>query len=107
MNAAAPRMVSAGIRLVRAQIVSGQELTLVYSLVSLRVAEIEAELWEEQIRPMIVHNVRRAEKQECRGLFASEVTVNYLYVDSAGKLIVQVNVAPKSLPCNSGTPSDN
>lgn len=100
-------MAGKGIRLVRAEAVSSREITLVYSLISLRVAEIEAELWERKIRPMIVHNVRRAEGEESRGLFEDEVTVNYLFTDGDGKLIVQINVRPASLPCDPAMPSHN
>lgn len=107
VNAAAPRIVAEGIRLVRAKVVSRRELTLTYSLVSLRIAEIEAELWEQRIRPMIVSNVRRAEMQEARSLFEADVTVNYRYLDCDGRLIVQVDVEPKSLSCDSGMPSNN
>jgi hypothetical protein len=73
---AAPRTVGKGIRLVRPEAVSSREIALVYSLISLRVSEIEAELWERKIRPMIAHNGRRAESEESRDLLEDEVTFN-------------------------------
>lgn len=107
VNSVAPRTVAEGIRLENARTVSDRELIITYSLISVRVAEIEAELWEERFRPMIVHNVRRAEEQETRGLFEAEVTVNYRYVDCAGQLIVQIDVSPQALPGDPGAPSNN
>ena len=107
VNAAAPRIVAEGIRLERAQAVAGQELILVYSLVSLRVAEIEAEHWVERIKPMIVLNVRRAQEEEAYGLFEAEITVKYRYVDGAGQLIVQIDVASRPFACDPGESSSN
>lgn len=106
INAAGPRIVSKGIRLEWAKALSSRELVLTYSLISLRLAEIEANHWE-RIQPMIVQNVRRAETQEARGLSDTEITVNYRYVDNAGDLVVQIHIASLSLGCEPDELSNN
>lgn len=99
INAAGPRIVAEGIRFEGAKALSSRELVLTYSLLSLRLAEIEAEHWEN-IQPMIVQNVRRAEEQEARGLSDAEITVNYRYVDNAGDPIVHIHIAPLPFDCD-------
>ena len=90
-NAMSPKMVDDSIRLENAQL-AAKKITFTYTMLSLRMSEIDREAWERQIQPKIERDFERAEAQEAKGLPIEGTTVAYRYLDREGHLITEVVV---------------
>ena len=92
INASSPKMVDEITRLDGAQAGPGKKLTYLYTIVSLKAADVPPAIWNEQAAPNVKKQMQEA--KALRPLFEAGVTVHCKYSGSDSVYINEVVITP-------------
>ena len=92
INAIVPKMIDAETRLDGAVVGEGKSLIYNLTLISVKVEEIDRELWEKEVVPAIRANMLKS--PNTAKLQNENITIIARYQDSAGKLVDEIIIKP-------------